>query len=197
MSHVPSNAEISEGLADYNKPKNRDQDCIPCVLALHTDVHSVKRSSPVVALYCRCHFASHAVSQVHVSKSYCSSFTVQYSLYGLYIVVFLVTCCLPVSCADNLGRPRLLGVGFHTGADFINGSLVDVSTAMVSNSVSFQCISVAPLIPQGYKTRNYFIVTQGPLANTINDFWLMVWQNKSACIVMLCDTMEEDKVCLL
>ena len=109
----------------------------------------------------------------------------------------LVTCCLPVSCADNLGRPRLLGVGFHTGADFINGSLVDVSTAMVSNSVSFQCISVAPLIPQGYKTRNYFIVTQGPLANTINDFWLMVWQNKSACIVMLCDTMEEDKVCLL
>ena len=44
MSHVPSNAEISEGLADYNKPKNRDQDCIPCVLALHTDVHSVKRS---------------------------------------------------------------------------------------------------------------------------------------------------------
>ena len=61
----------------------------------------------------------------------------------------LVTCYLPVSCADNLGRPRLLGVGFHTGADFINGSLVDVSTAMVSNSVSFQCISVAPSYSSG------------------------------------------------
>ena len=68
---------------------------------------------------------------------------------------------------------------------------------MLPNCVSLHVPVFSPPAPQGYKTRNYFTATQGPLANTINDFWLMIWQSKSACIVMLCDTMEEDKVCSL
>ncbi|CEF62116.1 Protein-tyrosine phosphatase, receptor/non-receptor type domain and Protein-tyrosine/Dual specificity phosphatase domain and Protein-tyrosine phosphatase, catalytic domain-containing protein [Strongyloides ratti] len=38
-----------------------------------------------------------------------------------------------------------------------------------------------------------FIATQGPLPNTINDFWKMVWQSKAYSIVMICDIIENGK----
>jgi netrin-G3 ligand len=67
----------------------------------------------------------------------------------------------------NLSRPRLLSMGIHNGADYINASYVDA-----------------------YKESNYFILTQSPLYSTIKEFWLTVWQVKSACLVMLCDKGE-------
>ena len=36
-----------------------------------------------------------------------------------------------------------------------------------------------------------YLATQGPLPNTINDFWLMVWQERSQLILMI--THEEEK----
>ncbi|KAL3997251.1 Protein-tyrosine phosphatase family protein [Acanthocheilonema viteae] len=42
--------------------------------------------------------------------------------------------------------------------------------------------------------QNDFIITQGPLPNTINDFWEMVWQERSGLIFMLCKYVEEQKV---
>ena len=38
------------------------------------------------------------------------------------------------------------------------------------------------------------MVTQGPLKNTVNDLWRMVWEMKSRTIVMLCDLQENDEV---
>ncbi|KAJ8313053.1 hypothetical protein KUTeg_010426 [Tegillarca granosa] len=36
-----------------------------------------------------------------------------------------------------------------------------------------------------------YIATQGPMKNTVEDFWRMVWQTKSSVIVMLTDIIEE------
>ena len=51
------------------------------------------------------------------------------------------------------------------------------------------CISL-----QGYKQSGTYIATQGPLESTVNDFWRMVWEYESKCIVMLCDLTEDEEV---
>ncbi|ETE65823.1 Receptor-type tyrosine-protein phosphatase epsilon, partial [Ophiophagus hannah] len=47
----------------------------------------------------------------------------------------------------------------------------------------------------GYKEKNKFIAAQGPKQDTVNDFWRMIWEQKSATIVMLTNVKErkEDK----
>ncbi|KAG8188904.1 hypothetical protein JTE90_014959 [Oedothorax gibbosus] len=48
------------------------------------------------------------------------------------------------------------------GSDYINGSFID-----------------------GYKYRNAYISTQGPLPETTEDFWRMLWEHNSNIVVML------------
>ena len=50
---------------------------------------------------------------------------------------------------------------------------------------------------QGYWSPRGLIVTQGPLPNTVADFWMMVYQKKVMTIVMLSDCTEDDTVCML
>lgn len=50
------------------------------------------------------------------------------------------------------------------------------------------------LIVQNYRERNAFIVTQAPLESTVTDFWRMMWETKSASIVMLTELQEGDEV---
>ena len=51
-----------------------------------------------------------------------------------------------------------------------------------------------PFSLQNYRERNAFIVTQAPLSNTVADFWRMMWETKSAAIVMLTELTEGDEV---
>eukprot|EP00731_Ephydatia_muelleri_P018726 Em0011g766a len=44
---------------------------------------------------------------------------------------------------------------------------------------------------QGYKLSCIYIATQGPLSNTVNDFWKMIMEQECKTIVMLCELMEE------
>ena len=47
---------------------------------------------------------------------------------------------------------------------------------------------------QGYDKRKAFIATQGPLPDTTEDFWRMVWEQKCATIVMLTKERERGRV---
>ncbi|XP_077194917.1 receptor-type tyrosine-protein phosphatase R isoform X2 [Paroedura picta] len=42
-----------------------------------------------------------------------------------------------------------------------------------------------------------FIATQGPMINTVNDFWLMVWQEDGPVIVMITKLKEKNEKCVL
>ncbi|XP_062581733.1 receptor-type tyrosine-protein phosphatase alpha-like [Saccostrea cucullata] len=46
----------------------------------------------------------------------------------------------------------------------------------------------------GYVTVRSYIAAHGPLVNTIDDFWMMVWNERSGKIVMLTNLIEDDKV---
>ncbi|XP_063099512.1 tyrosine-protein phosphatase non-receptor type 9 isoform X2 [Cavia porcellus] len=65
-----------------------------------------------------------------------------------------------VPCLDQT-RVKLTKRSGHTQTDYINASFMD-----------------------GYKQKNAYIGTQGPLENTYHDFWLMVWEQKVLVIVM-------------
>lgn len=46
----------------------------------------------------------------------------------------------------------------------------------------------------GYHKPNHYIATQGPLPNTVGDFWRMVWEQKSRTIVMMTQLEERGRV---
>lgn len=49
--------------------------------------------------------------------------------------------------------------------------------------------------PQGYDGKEkVYIATQGPMPNTVADFWEMVWQEEVALIVMLTQLRESKEV---
>lgn len=59
-------------------------------------------------------------------------------------------------------------------------------------------VTSSPPLPstslQGYRQKDYFMATQGPLAHTVEDFWRMVWEWKSHTIVMLTEVQEREQV---
>lgn len=48
---------------------------------------------------------------------------------------------------------------------------------------------------QGYGgEEKVYIATQGPIVNTVSDFWRMVWQERSPIIVMITNIEEMNEV---
>ena len=46
----------------------------------------------------------------------------------------------------------------------------------------------------GYRKQNAYIATQGPLPETFSDFWRMVWEQRSASVVMMTKLEERTRV---
>ena len=83
----------------------------------------------------------------------------------------------------NVCRPRLRSDGINS--DYINASFVDVRRKR-ERIIEF----FTNHLLQGYKMKNAYIVTQGPLPNTVSSFWRMVWDFNSHSIVQLCNVEE-------
>ena len=50
---------------------------------------------------------------------------------------------------------------------------------------------------QGYTSPDEYIATQGPVSETKNDFWRMIWEHDVQIIVMLTERIEKGKVWIL
>ena len=60
---------------------------------------------------------------------------------------------------------------------------------MISFYIGLTCSNL-----QGYAQKMAYIATQGPLKNTIEDFWRLVWEKESGVIVTLTQLEEKGKV---
>uniref|UniRef100_A0A8C1RJZ9 protein-tyrosine-phosphatase n=1 Tax=Cyprinus carpio TaxID=7962 RepID=A0A8C1RJZ9_CYPCA len=73
--------------------------------------------------------------------------------------------------AYDHSRVRLQNLDGEQNSDYINANYVD-----------------------GYHRPNHYIATQGPMQETVIDFWRMVWQENTATIVMVTNLVEVGRV---
>ncbi|XP_041106203.1 receptor-type tyrosine-protein phosphatase kappa-like isoform X2 [Polyodon spathula] len=62
-------------------------------------------------------------------------------------------------------------------SDYINANYIDIW-----------------LYRDGYQRPSHYIATQGPVHETVYDFWRMIWQEQSACVVMVTNLVEVGRV---
>jgi receptor-type tyrosine-protein phosphatase F len=68
-------------------------------------------------------------------------------------------------------RVKLMPIPGVSGSDYINANFID-----------------------GFKHKNAYIATQGPLQATVNDFWRLIWEREVHSIVMLASSQESERV---
>ncbi|XP_008395633.1 receptor-type tyrosine-protein phosphatase kappa isoform X7 [Poecilia reticulata] len=85
-------------------------------------------------------------------------------------------------------------------SDYINANYIDVSGNTSNATIGSQrnqrnhTPSLIWLYRDGYQRPSHYIATQGPVHETVYDFWRMVWQEQSACIVMVTNLVEVGRV---
>uniref|UniRef100_A0AAQ4RQM4 Receptor-type tyrosine-protein phosphatase kappa n=1 Tax=Gasterosteus aculeatus aculeatus TaxID=481459 RepID=A0AAQ4RQM4_GASAC len=93
--------------------------------------------------------------------------------------------------AYDHSRVRLQTLEGEQSSDYINANYVDVST---HTSQCHQRKVTLLFVFQGYHRPNHYIATQGPMQETVFDFWRMVWQENTAAIVMVTNLVEVGRV---
>jgi protein tyrosine phosphatase len=88
------------------------------------------------------------------------------------------------SMPENLNKNRYRG---NLPPD---GCCVHLSP-VVDKPAHFKYINACLL--DAYRRRDYYITTQGPLENTVSDFWRMVWEKQCGAIVMLTSVEENGR----
>ncbi|XP_053570905.1 receptor-type tyrosine-protein phosphatase mu isoform X2 [Bombina bombina] len=73
--------------------------------------------------------------------------------------------------AYDHSRVRLQSTDDESSSDYINGNYID-----------------------GYHRPNHYIATQGPMQETVYDFWRMVWHENTASIIMVTNLVEVGRV---
>ncbi|XP_032286902.1 receptor-type tyrosine-protein phosphatase F isoform X9 [Halichoerus grypus] len=73
--------------------------------------------------------------------------------------------------AYDHSRVILTSIDAVPGSDYINANYID-----------------------GYRKQNAYIATQGPLPETMGDFWRMVWEQRTATVVMMTRLEEKSRV---
>ncbi|XP_054347492.1 receptor-type tyrosine-protein phosphatase F isoform X16 [Pongo pygmaeus] len=73
--------------------------------------------------------------------------------------------------AYDHSRVILTSIDGVPGSDYINANYID-----------------------GYRKQNAYIATQGPLPETMGDFWRMVWEQRTATVVMMTRLEEKSRV---
>ena len=80
--------------------------------------------------------------------------------------------------SDDHSRVVLSQQDLHGGSDYISASHVDAS--FLQNVPQYQPIHIiANIDTQGYEEPRGHIVAQGPVPDTINDFWRMIWEQNA------------------
>ncbi|NXO63774.1 PTPRJ phosphatase, partial [Phainopepla nitens] len=67
----------------------------------------------------------------------------------------------------------------------------DISRVKLSNQISGTGDYINANYMPGYNSKKAFIAAQGPLPNTIEDFWQMIWEKRIYSIVMLTKCVEQ------
>ncbi|XP_078532009.1 receptor-type tyrosine-protein phosphatase delta isoform X9 [Lissotriton helveticus] len=73
--------------------------------------------------------------------------------------------------AYDHSRVLLAGIEGIPGSDYVNSNYID-----------------------GYRKQNAYVATQGPLPETFGDFWRMIWEQRSATVVMMTKLEERSRV---
>ena len=81
--------------------------------------------------------------------------------------------------------------GWVTRSKHSNNNHVPLSLQPI---VSLTVVSHFPSSPQGYRQKDSYIASQGPLQHTLEDFWRMIWEWRSCSIVMLTELEERGQV---